>query len=1060
MVLGLTLVALSITIVGSTALIGVFSLANESAGARQVAYLQATSAQVGARLDASARVIDRAQGILAESSDKGINRTALAEQYDSGIEYIDRLLVVRTDGTLVSAYPAFAAPMKVGGEEYFQGAASETTTFRYIRKDGYLWARRMVGGPDGPLVILARVRTSFLNVLLDGFASPAIGRMLYVAESDSAPIESGVAKATLDLGSAYYTPSDSDPLSGTVDVLTEQGVRMSGRYEILQGYPGLRWYLAVVEPRTALTVTTWRALLPAALAMLFSGVFAVVISVVFARRLTLPLTELELNARELAAGGYVRSIRSDRTDEIGRLAEAFNDMALQLNALHDLSQLLASSSSLQQVLDGIIEAIRRIVGAAGVGIFLVSEEGHEIRLERAQGFGVREGTLFSLAEETWLTQVLQADGPLSFRGHFSDLGLELPDSVVERALAGVGLPLVITDRTVGSIVIIPVVAREFTQAELEMLRTFSAQAAVAVNISTLFAEESGARREAEIMREVVERLASPHDLDRSLSLVAASAGDLLQADGVAAAFIDRATLGLPPAVDPITERSLLRAWEVAWSLGDGDSVIRFEYGQDPTIDSYLLSRGALEVLLLTVMQAGRPGAVVGFFIDASTRSFSGAQSILADSIGTEIGLALDNAFHFAQAQTRAANLETIFRISQAVSSSLQIKVVLNRVLDVVQKIFGADAVSLMEFDPARRVVATVMARGLVSAEMLHYECDPGTDIPGAVFASGEPVRIGEIANPDSRYAADAFKQGLRSLVAVPLMARGRSLGVLVVFSDTPDAFSVEDQDLLRTFASQAALAIDTAAMYGKEHHMASVLQASILPQTLPQYQEVETSSVYLAAGHEAEIGGDYFDLFKSPDGAIVIAMGDVCGKGVSAATKTSAIKYSVRGMAAAGLTPGRILFELNNMVAESGDPSDIVTLWLGMLDPLSGTLTHANGGHPPGLLLPTDTGRMSRLETTGPLLGAIRDALYEEIVTAIALGDTILVYTDGVTEARRGNKFFGEGRVRRALAKGGSPAEVVDRLLASLDRYVPGSLRDDAAVLAVRFTRSKEIGDG
>ncbi|MDO8987078.1 MAG: SpoIIE family protein phosphatase, partial [Coriobacteriia bacterium] len=69
------------------------------------------------------------------------------------------------------------------------------------------------------------------------------------------------------------------------------------------------------------------------------------------------------------------------------------------------------------------------------------------------------------------------------------------------------------------------------------------------------------------------------------------------------------------------------------------------------------------------------------------------------------------------------------------------------------------------------------------------------------------------------------------------------------------------------------------------------------------------------------------------------------------------------------------------------------------------------------------------------------------------------VYTDGVTEARRGNKFFGEGRVRRALAKGGSPAEVVDRLLASLDRYVPGSLRDDAAVLAVRFMRSKETGD-
>ncbi|MBU4555975.1 MAG: hypothetical protein KJ747_03800, partial [Actinobacteria bacterium] len=222
MVLGLTLVLLAITIVGSTALIGVYSLANESADARQVAYLQATSAQVSARLDASAQIIDKAESILADSSDKGINRVALAEQYDSGIEYIDRLLVVRPDGTLVSAYPAFAAPMTVGDEVYFQGAASETTTFRYLRSDGYLWVRRAVDGSDGPLVILARVRTSFLKVLLDGFASPSIGRMLYAADSDNTAIESGVAEVALDLSTAQYAPLDSDPSSGHVDVLTEQ----------------------------------------------------------------------------------------------------------------------------------------------------------------------------------------------------------------------------------------------------------------------------------------------------------------------------------------------------------------------------------------------------------------------------------------------------------------------------------------------------------------------------------------------------------------------------------------------------------------------------------------------------------------------------------------------------------------------------------------------------------------------------------------------------------------------------------------------------------------------
>ncbi len=1058
MVLGMALVLLAVTIVGITALVGVFSMAVDAADARQTAYRQATKAQVEARLDAATRILDRVERILTDPSVGAIDRTAVAEQYDTGIEYIDRLLLVRPDGAVISSYPSFAAPRSVASESYFLGADSDVTTFRYLRPDGALWVRRAIDGPDGPLIMLARVRVSFLKVVIDGFSSVRAGRVVYVADSDGTVIMSGTADDALDPSTAVYVQTSEGSPDGHVDLLSERGVRLSGQYEVMSEFPGLRWHLAVVEPRSGLIVTTWKALLPAALAMLLSGVLAVGLSVLFARRLASPLGELEEHARDLASGAYVRSIDLDRTDEVGRLADAFNAMALRINALHDLSQLLASSASLRQVLDGIIEAIRHIVGSAGVGILLLSEDHLELRLERAQGFGMREGTAVPTSRQTWLSDILIAHGPVSFTGSFSELGVLLPEDIVDRAIRGIGLPLVVADETVGAIVITPLAPREFGQAEIEMLRTFSAQAAVAVNISTLFAEETDARREAEVMREVVERLASPRDLDVSLRAVSQSAGDLLTVGSVACAFVDRARLGLPPAADPIEERALLRAWEVAWGMGDGDSAIRCALGEDAAIDHFLADHNASEVLFLTVMQGRQPGAVIAFSIDRPGRSFSASERSLADAIGTEIGLALDNAFNFAQAEARAANLETIFRISQAVSSSLQIKVVLNRVLDVVQKIFGADAVSLMEFDADRRMVVTVMARGLISSEMLHFECEPGSDIPGSVFSSGEPVRIGEIADPDSEYAAIAYQQGLRSMLAVPLMARGRSLGALVVFSAVPEDYSAEDQALLHTFAAQAALAIDTAALYGKEHHVASVLQASILPQILPQYDEVDASSVYLAAGDEAEIGGDYFDLFKAPDGSVVIALGDVCGKGVVAATKTSAIKYSVRGMTAAGLRPGRILRELNNMVAETEDTSDIVTMWLGMLDPGSGVLTHANGGHPPGLLFAAGSSRISRLETTGPLLGAIRDASFDEIETPVVIGDTLLVYTDGVTEARRGNKFFGEGRVRRALSKGGTPTEIVDRLLAALDRYVPGSLRDDAAILAVRLKSCEEKG--
>jgi sigma-B regulation protein RsbU (phosphoserine phosphatase) len=210
------------------------------------------------------------------------------------------------------------------------------------------------------------------------------------------------------------------------------------------------------------------------------------------------------------------------------------------------------------------------------------------------------------------------------------------------------------------------------------------------------------------------------------------------------------------------------------------------------------------------------------------------------------------------------------------------------------------------------------------------------------------------------------------------------------------------------------------------------------------------------AGGEAEIGGDYFDLFCADGGSVVVAIGDVCGKGITAATKTSMIKYSVRAFVRAGLGPAGVLDEVNRMVAEAGDPSDIVTLWVGFVHAGDGSIVWANGGHPPALLLSSDKRRIDRLGTTGPLLGAIPGVAFEEERMSVSVGDTLLLYTDGVTEARNGNRFFGEGRVQRSLRYGGAAPDVTERLLGSLRRFVAEPFRDDVAIVALRF---RDAGD-
>lgn len=1055
-VLTIMVVIVSVTVVSVAALAGVFNLAQEQVTARQRAVQQVISIEIDSRLDASVRVLDRAAAGLVDPATGAIDRRALVTQFDSGIEFIDMLVVAASDGSVVSAYPVFEAPRDVSEFAAFEPGSMDTPTYSYSGSgaDAQLWVARAAQGPEGELYILARVRTSYLSVLVNEFSLPGSRLVAIFDESDSMLFASTESGELMPI-SLSRDPSEGDVISGSLEGETSEGQTVWGQYVRLQNRPGLDWRVGVIEPRAAVVQATWRALTPAVLALLFSGVLSILVVAVFSRRLVGPLRALEVHAREAVSGAYVDPIYSDRSDEVGRLADGFNAIALRLNALQDLSQLLASSSSADQVLDGILSAMGHIVGSPNIEVLLVDESRTNLVVARSRGLLATQERVLPLRQQTWLAQALEADGPTAFTGLRSELGVGIPGLPAGSSASGLIAPLQVGSQPLGLIIVVHDGVREFTQAEMEMVRTFSAQAALAVHNAHLFEIESASRREAEAMRTVAEVLANPLEAERSFGAVMRLAQRLFDVLLATIAFMDRPALGLGDASDPQSDRALLRAWDAAWSLGDGDLVLRVSPGDHPSIDRYLDGIRAEEALFVTVMRGGSPAAVVSLAIDRPGRVFSDRERRLAYALGKQLALAVDNASHYAEARARAANLETIFRISQAVSSSLQIKVVLNRVLDVVQKIFSADTVSLMQYDESTRMIETVMARGVISPEMLHFSCAPGQGIPGRVFSSGEPEKIDELASIEAPLAIAGIGQGLHSMLSVPLMARGRSIGVLTVLSAVPEAFSLEDMGLLHTFASQAALAIDTADMYGREHHVASVLQQSILPKNLPDYPEIESSSVYLAAGEEAEIGGDYFDLFKDDAGRVFMAIGDVCGKGVEAATKTSMIKYMVRGLVAAGLGPAAAMTEVNRAVSESGSTSDIVTLWLGFIDLDKHTLCYADGGHPPAIIRRA-SGEVERLETTGALLGAFVEAEYEQVELEFGPDDIVVLYTDGVTEARRGNKFFGEGRVRRAVGAGGSANDVVDRLLGALDRYVPGTLRDDAAVLAVRVRTDKE----
>ena len=141
----------------------------------------------------------------------------------------------------------------------------------------------------------------------------------------------------------------------------------------------------------------------------------------------------------------------------------------------------------------------------------------------------------------------------------------------------------------------------------------------------------------------------------------------------------------------------------------------------------------------------------------------------------------------------------------------------------------------MTYDARRKTIATEMARGRVSPSIVERVFKSGDDVVGYVFASGEPVAFRDLHEGMEGVSGDAARNGLHSMLAVPLLARGRSIGVLTVFSAGEGAFNDDDMSMLQTFASQAALAIDTARLYSREHEVATLLQQSILPGALPEF---------------------------------------------------------------------------------------------------------------------------------------------------------------------------------------------------------------------------------
>jgi PAS domain S-box-containing protein len=303
--------------------------------------------------------------------------------------------------------------------------------------------------------------------------------------------------------------------------------------------------------------------------------------------------------------------------------------------------------------------------------------------------------------------------------------------------------------------------------------------------------------------------------------------------------------------------------------------------------------------------------------------------------------------------------------------------------------------------------------------------------------------------PESVPPPEVIDGGSDSVIAVPMTAGAKIVGVLV-FGNGPGSRSFNQSDLTVAveIARRAGIAVENARLAGEQADVARVLQRGLRPARLPEMRGFEVATMYRPAGEVNEVGGDFYEAFEV-DGGWMLAIGDVMGRGAAAASMTALARYTVRTAGVLTGDPRAAALMLDQSLKQATD----LSLCSGILlvlpdsddDPALASLLVA--GHPLPFLV-----RGSEVEPVGqpgPLLGAPDEPQWEVTPLELARGDQLVLYTDGVTEARGQRDRFGEERLRANLSTVTDPSQTVAKIESALDSFLVGPPQDDAAMLVV-----------
>jgi len=456
------------------------------------------------------------------------------------------------------------------------------------------------------------------------------------------------------------------------------------------------------------------------------------------------------------------------------------------------------------------------------------------------------------------------------------------------------------------------------------------------------------------------------------------------------------------------------------------------------------------------------------------RALTGNESALLLSLASQLAVAVQNAqLHerakqlgeelkgaLAAEQQTARQLRALYEISRSFAQSLSLERTLETLAETAVELLEVDAAVIRMPDgrgewlvPRALHVGDSRLAGPVAAIL---------ERPVPVLAAGAK-RLSRLAEPLVVDAETARDLGPPHSLLVPFLEKGSTaamlpiatpaevLASLTIVSLRPGRpISKETIDLALTIAGQAALALDNARLYQQQKEFADTMQRSLLPRTHPELEGLELGAVYESSAR-VDVGGDVYDFMELESGRLAVVLGDVTGHGIDATADMAMAKFVFRSLAREHSAPADFLASANEVVGGEIAPGKFITMTYVTLDPAEGRVACACAGHPPPRLVQPG-GAVSGIDARGLALGVEGGQTYDEVEEALPHGSTVVLYTDGVVEARREGELYGVERLDALLAERHElpPGELARAVVEDCRAFAGGELPDDCAVVAIK----------